>query len=224
MDILNGSRHHDVAGGVLDDVEGLKDRHTGIDQRAKSTRESGNGHLFNHGTDDWEKQAHLVQNVTAEVGATNHGKGEQSGEHAGQCAHGVIFNCVTDVQDNCREFWKPRPHHLGKHILELGDDEHQQNAHDDDRDHEHCDRVKHGGLDLPLNSHGLLHELGQAIQHHFQHTAQLARLDHAHEQLVEHLGVLGQALGKGAASLDHLGQFAQHTSQRGIFLLPLEHS
>ena len=130
---------------------------------------------------------------------------------------------VTDIKDDFCERRKPLPHHLSKHILELGDNEHHQNTHDDHRNYKDGDGVKHGGLDLPLDSHGLLHEHGQAVQHHLQHTAEFACLDHADEQLVEHLGMLGQALGEGTASLNHLGQLTQHTSQRWRFLLLFEH-
>ena len=68
-------------------------------------------------------------------------------------------------------------------------------------DDEHGDGVEHGRDDLAFDLLGLLHELGQAVQHDFQHAAQLAGLDHVDEEPVEDFGMLGQALGEGAAAL-----------------------
>ena len=76
--------------------------------------------------------------------------------------------------------------------------------------------IEHGGDDLALDLLGLLHELGQAVEHDFEHAAQLAGLDHVDEQAVEDLGMLGQAFGEGAAAFDGQGQLADDVLEGGI--------
>ncbi len=71
-----------------------------------------------------------------------------------------------------------------------------------DGDDHHRDGIKHGRDDLAFDLLGLFHELGQAVQHDFEHAAQFARLDHVDEQAVEDFGMLGQRLGEGAAAFD----------------------
>ncbi len=92
--------------------------------------------------------------------------------------------------------------HVRKDVLELGNDEDHQHAHDDDgHDHDGAG-IKHGGDDFAFDLLRLFHELGKAVEHDFQHAAQFAGLDHVHEQAVENLGMLRQALGKRAAAFD----------------------
>jgi len=79
-------------------------------------------------------------------------------------------------------------------------------------------------LTLPLIFLRFFGKFRQAFQHHFEHAAQLARLDHVHEQAVENLGVLRQGLGKRAAAFDRQRQFAQDFFERAIALLLLQHA
>ena len=48
-------------------------------------------------------------------------------------------------------------------------------------------------MTLPLIFWAFSMNFGEAVQHHFQHAAQLAGLDHVDEEPVEDLGMLGQA-------------------------------
>ena len=114
--------------------------------------------------------------------------------------------------------------HAGEDLLELGNDVDHEDAHDAGGDDEHGDGIEHGGDDLALDLLGLFHELGQAVQDDFEHAAQFAGLDHVDEEAVEDLGVLGQALGEGAAAFDGHGQFADNALEGGVPLLLFQHA
>ena len=130
---------------------------------------------------------------------------------------------VTDSEHKQRE---PRHFyvHAGEDALELRNHPNQQQSQNAHGDEQHGHRIEKGGLDLALDFLRLFGKFSQAFQHHFQHAAQLAGLDHVDEQAVEHLGVLGERLGKGAATFDGQRQIAENAFERDITLLFFEHA
>ena len=137
----------------------------------------------------------------------------------------MVFDHVADGQHQAGEGGQGLAfQHAGEHILELGNDIDHEDAQDAGGDNEHGDGVEHGGLDLALDLLGLFHELGEAVQHHLQHAAQLAGLDHVDEEPVEDLGMLGQALGEGAAAFNRHGQLADDRLEGRIPFLLFEHA
>ena len=75
-----------------------------------------------------------------------------------------------------------------------------------DGDEDDDDRVDHRGDDLVLDLLRLFLELGETVEHDFEHAAELAGLHHVDVELVEDPRVLREALGEGAAALDGFGQ------------------
>ena len=114
--------------------------------------------------------------------------------------------------------------HAGENLLELGHHHDHQQNHDAHRHDEHGDRIKERGLDLALDLLRLFGKFREAFQHHFQHAAQFARLDHVHEQAVENLGVLREGLGKRAATFNRQRQFAENFFEHGAAFLLFEHA
>ena len=209
VDGADGVADDDVAGGFLDDGQGLEDGHAAADQGAEGAGEAGDGDLADDGPDDGHLELELVPDVAAELGADE--EHEEDDEH-GDADDGideVVLDRVADGQHEAGEGgqWAAFQH-AGEHLLELGNDIDHQDGQDAGGHDQHGDRVEHGGDDLALDLLGLLHELGEAVQHDFQHAAQLAGLDHVDEEPVEDLGMLGQALGEGAAAFDGHGQLA----------------
>ena len=114
--------------------------------------------------------------------------------------------------------------HAGENLLELGHHHHHQQSQDAHRHDEHRHRIKQGGLDLAFDLLRLFGKFRQAFQHHFQHAAQLARLDHVHEQAVENLGMLRQRLGKRAAAFNRQRQVAENFFERAVAFLLFKHA
>src|SRR5207249_4669868 len=79
--------------------------------------------------------------------------------------------------------------HVREHALELRDDVNHQHGHNGDGHHQHRDGIEHGGDDLALDLLRLFHELGQTVEHDFEHTAQFAGLHHVDIETIENLGM-----------------------------------
>ena len=133
---------------------------------------------------------------------------------------------IADTQNNLGEF-RQLPalgQSAGKDLLELGNDHHQENAHDGGGNDQNGAGIEHGGDDFAFDLLGLFHEFGQAAEHDFEDAADFTGFDHVDEEAVENLGVLGQGLGEGAASFDGGPQVAQDVLEVDAFFLLFQHA
>ena len=112
----------------------------------------------------------------------------------------------------------------GKDLLEFGNDDDHEDAHDAGGNDEDGAGIEHGGDDLAFDLLGLFHEFGKAAEDDFEHAADFAGFDHVDEEAVENLGVLGEGLGEGAAAFDGGAQFAQDVLEVDVFFLFLQHA
>src|SRR5262249_2957879 len=148
-----------------------------------------------HRAQDRHTEFEAVKQLPSEAGPH---KKDECDHHGGDDPGGdkeMVGNGVADVED---EIGEGRQILTRKHVGEDGpkprhdkNHEHRQNA---DRHDQHGYGIEHGGDDFAFDLLGLLHELGQAIQHYFQHTAQFAGTHHVDVKSIEHLGMLSQPL------------------------------
>src|ERR1035437_614955 len=211
MDGVDGVGDDDIAGGFFDNGEGLEDGNAAADERAEGTGKARDGDLADDRADDGHLEFELVKGVAAKLGADEKHEGDDQHGYHTDGDNGVVLDCVADGEHEAGEGGELGAfQHAGEHFLELGNDIYHQNAKDGNGDEEHGDGVKHGRDDLALDLLGLLHEFRQAVKHDFEDTAQFSRLDHVDEEPVENFGMLGQALGEGAATLDCHCQLADN--------------
>ena len=107
----------------------------------------------------------------------------------------MILERVADIDDENRQAGQRlAAEHFFENLLELRNDEHEQEAHDRDRDEEHDDWIEHRGDDLVLDFLRLFLKLGETVEHEFQHTAEFAGFHHVDVELVKNFRVLCEAL------------------------------
>src|SRR5436190_9698466 len=204
----HGGADDDVAGGFLDDGKRLENRHAAADQGAQRARESGDGHLADDRAEDRHVELELVKYPPPKTGADErHKAGHKHGDANGGDDE-VVGDGVADGEDELGEAGKILArHHVLEDVLELRHHPNHQHGENDHGHREHRDRIEHGGDDLALNLLGFLHELGEPGENDFEHTAQFVCLDHVYEKAVEHLRMLRQRFGEGAASFDAGAEF-----------------
>jgi hypothetical protein len=89
-----------------------------------------------------------------------------------------------------------------EHVLERRDDEDHDDRQDDERDHQHGDRIDQRRLDLVLDRHRLFLVDGKTIEQGLQDTARFAGLDQVAVEGVEVERVLAERGREAGAGLD----------------------
>ncbi len=196
MDLHDGFCDDGIAGGVAGDVEGLEDGNAGGDESPEGTGEASDGAFEEDGPEEREFEDEFVENAAAVFGGAE-GFEAHDGEEA-EAAEDVPVGLheVAGTDDGAGE----GGHLAGTaldHVFEdfgefrddVGEEEDDDPHGDDDDDH----RVDHGGDDLVFEFLGLFLVFGETVEDEFEDPAEFTGFDHVDVELIEDLGVLGEA-------------------------------
>ena len=129
MHVGNGLGNDDIAGGFLDNGEGLKNGDAAADEGAEGAREAGDGDLGEDGTEDGDFEFELVEESAAEFGVNGDLKKDDENDNAKAGPADVQADGIADSQDNEGELREGLSvaEAAGKDLLELGnDDDHRE--------------------------------------------------------------------------------------------------
>src|SRR6185436_16850729 len=225
MDGAHGGSHDDVAGGFLDDGQGLENGHAATDQSAQGAGKSRNGDLADHRAQHRHVQFELVEHTPPKTGADKRDEGSDGHDDANRRHNKVAGDGVADAQHEPgegREILARK--HVLEDLLELGHHKNHQHGQDDNRHRNDGAGIEHGGDDLAFDLLGFFHELGQTREHDFQHATQFAGFHHVDKKAVKNLGMLSEGFGKGAAAFDRDTEFADDLFEGGLSFLFFQHA
>src|SRR5262245_64925032 len=99
MDGADGGTDDDVAGGFLDDGQGLKNGDAAADQGAESAGESGNGDLADDGPEHGHVELELVKDASSAPGANDEEEEDDEGDESHHRPEEVMRDGVADGQN-----------------------------------------------------------------------------------------------------------------------------
>jgi len=103
MDHAHGVADDDVAGGFLDDGQGLQNRHTAADERAQSAGEARDGHFAHDGAEDRDDEFKLSQSLRPNFKADEDIENDDNRKNFQQGPHDMVFDGGADVEDETGE-------------------------------------------------------------------------------------------------------------------------
>ena len=109
--------------------------------------------------------------------------------------------------------------HRREHRFESGNDEDQQDDNRTSGDRENHDRIDHRSFHFSDDRVVLLQKHGEPEEDGVENTARLARRNHVDEEIAEHVGVLGQRVGKCVTALHVIHNQLRRVREDLVFCL-----